>query len=126
MEQSLCSQETDPSNETDMECSAEVMDEQKVIMDLQKEVLELKSKLNEAESKLNEAESELSRGLFRSENIKDDETLHWIFRYGMLMAFYDEVLLQSDASVMWQWSGPRSGCDYDDVKVGPSYTTTFR
>ena len=39
--------------------------------------------------------------------------------YGTLMAFYEEIL-ESDASVMLQWSGQRSECDYDETKVGPA------
>lgn len=86
------------------------------IDDLQKEILELKSKLSEAQNKL-------ERSLFRLENIKNDDSLVKFYTgfadYGMLMAFYEEIL-ESDASVMRQWSGRRSECDYDEAKVGPA------
>ena len=39
--------------------------------------------------------------------------------YETLIAFYEEIL-ESDASVMRQWSGRRSECDYDEKKVGPA------
>ena len=32
-----------------------------------------------------------------------------------------QELLECDAKVMRQWSGRRSGCSYDDVKVGATY-----
>ena len=120
MEQSTYSEEVYPSNETDVECyctSTEVMDEQNQIAGLQKELFELKSKLKEIENML-------SRTLFRLENIKDDNNLIKFYTgfsdYVMLMAFYNEVL-ECDALFMRQWSGQRSKCEYDDVKVGPSY-----
>ena len=84
------------------------------ITDLQKEILELKTKLSEAENKL-------ERSLFRLENIKNDDSLVKFYTgftdYGTLIAFYEEIL-ESDASVMRQWSGQRSECDYDEMKVG--------
>lgn len=59
------------------------------IDDLQKEILELKSKLSEAQNKL-------ERSLFRLENIKNDDSLVKFYTgfadYGMLMAFYEEIL----------------------------------
>lgn len=86
------------------------------IDDLQKEILELKSKLSEAQNKL-------ERSLFRLENIKNDDSLVKFYTgfadYEILMAFYEEIL-ESDASVMRQWSGRRSECDYDEAKVGPA------
>lgn len=86
------------------------------IADLQKEILELKLKLSEAQNKL-------ERSLFRLENIKNDDSLVKFYTgfadYGTLMAFYEEILV-SDASVMRQWSGRRSECDYDETKVGPA------
>ncbi|XP_065901947.1 uncharacterized protein [Dysidea avara] len=86
------------------------------ISDLRKEILELKLKLSETQNKLD-------RALFRLENVKDDDGLVKFYTgfsdYETLMAFYEE-LLESDASVMRQWNGKRSKCDYDEVKVGPA------
>ena len=36
------------------------------------------------------------------------------------VAFYEEIL-QSDAKVIRQWSGHRSGCNYDDVNLWPTF-----
>lgn len=84
------------------------------VADLQKEILELKAKLSEAQNKL-------EKSLFRLENIKTDDSLVKFYTgfsdYGTLMAFYEEIL-EADASVMRQWRGQRSECDYDETKVG--------
>jgi len=37
--------------------------------------------------------------------------------YETLMAFYEEIL-ESDASVMRQWRGQKSECNYSETKVG--------
>lgn len=118
MKRSTClSQEEELCNEMYVECSTEVMDEQTLITDLQKENAELKSQLKETEN-------QLRRSLFRLENIKDDSSLVKFYTgfsdYGMLMVFYDEVL-ESDALFMRQWSGQRSRCEYEEVKVGPAH-----
>ena len=85
------------------------------IADLQKEILELKIKLVEAQNKLD-------RSMFRLENIKDDDGLVKYYTgfadYETLMAFYEEIL-ESDASVMRQWSEQRSEFDYNEIKAGP-------
>ena len=118
MEQSTHSEEIDLYNESGCYFSStEVMYEGKQTPELQKEVFELKNILEGTENKL-------SRALFRLENIKDDNNLIKFYTgftdYKILMAFYNEVL-ESDALFMRQWSGQRSKCEYEDVKVGPSY-----
>jgi len=82
------------------------------------------SKLVETEKGLTDSEEKLKRSLFRLENVKCDANLIKLYTgfndYETLVAFYEEIL-QSDAKVMRQWSGRRSACDYDDVKVGPTF-----
>ena len=117
MEQSTHSEEVDLYNEGGCYCnSTEVMDEETQIAELQKEVFELKNIIERTENKL-------SRALFRLENIKDDNNFIKFYTgftdYMTLMVFYNEVL-ESNALFMRQWSGQRSKCEYEDVKVGPS------
>ena len=112
--------------ETELVCASteiiEERDEQTLIANLQNEIFHLKDQLAETEKRL-------SKSLFRLENIKDNTKLVKFYTgfadYETLMAFY-EVVLESDALVMRQWSGRRSGCDYDDVKARPPYKLSLK
>ena len=99
----------------EQELIMEEQDEQKSVTSLQNEVVQLKSQLAEAEMKL-------SQSLLRLENIRHEKHLMKFYTgfsdYEVLMVFYEEIL-ESDASVMRQWSGQRSECGYGDVKAGP-------
>ena len=87
-----------------------------VITNLQNQIISLKGQLADAENRLR-------KSLFRLENIMDGTKLikHYtgFADYETLMVFYE--ILESDALVMRQWSGGRSGFDYGESKAGRKY-----
>ena len=104
---------------------SKLADTQCKLVDSQRKLEDMQSKLEDTQSKLEDTvinlENKLSRSLFRLENIKCNNSLVHFYTglsdYETLMAFYEE-LLEPDAKVMQQWSGCRSECSYEDVKVG--------
>jgi len=95
-------------------------DSESKLADTERKLADTECKLADAEIALADSEKKLKRSLFRLENIKYDDNLIKLYAgfndHDILVAF-----LQSDAKVMRQWSGRRSGCNYDDVKVGPTF-----
>ena len=104
---------------------SKLADTQCKLVDSQRKLEDTQSKLEDTQSKLEDTEinleNKLSRSLFRLENIKCNNSLVHFYTglsdYETLMAFYEE-LLEPDAKVMRQWSGCRSECSYEDIKVG--------
>ena len=98
-------------------------DTESKLADMECKLAGTESKLSEAEKALADSEIKLKKSLFRLENIKCDDNLIKLYTgfndHETFVAFYEEIL-QSDAKMMRQWSGRRSGCNYDDVKVGPT------
>ena len=99
-------------------------DTESKLADMERKLADTESKLSEAEKALADSEIKHKRSLFRLENVKCDNNLIKLYTgfndHETLVAFFEEIL-QSDAKMMRQWSGRRSGCDYDDVKVGPTF-----
>jgi len=94
------------------------------LADTERKLADTESKLSETEKAFVDSEKKFERSLFRLENIKCDNNLIKFYtgfnNHETLVAFYEEIL-QSDAKVMRQWSGRRSACNYDDIKVGPTF-----
>ena len=94
------------------------------LADMERKLADTESKLSEAEKALADSEIKLKRSLFRLENVKCDNNLIKLYtgfnNHETLVAFFEEIL-QSDAKMVRQWSGRRSECNYDDVKVGPTF-----